>query len=355
MKMRLRTRKPLLWGHAGLSMLAFLAVLIPGILAMQRAESHPIPDPAVTRETASSELFPVQEEAKPFLISVYLTGSSQVEQVPLETYVRGVLAAEMPVEFEPEALKAQALAARTYIIRRLWEQDSSGMPEQAGQAQVTDSITHQAYLSQKQLASKWKGPAAEANMEKLNKAVQETAGQIITYENKPINATFFSTSNGYTENSEEYWGIYVPYLRSVASPWDVSESPKYKATQRMSQAEMLRKLQQGTAVPVVKSGSGTVSAITVLARTAGHRIKTIRAAGQLYSGKDFRERLGLNSSQFTWRLIGKEIEFTTYGYGHGVGMSQWGANGMARAGSTAEQIVRYYYSGVQIERVEPFL
>ncbi|WP_051250355.1 stage II sporulation protein D [Paenibacillus harenae] len=274
-------------------------------------------------------------------VRVYLTKDKRIERVPLETYVRGVIAAEMPIEFELEALKAQAIAARTYIIRRLRQGADAGMPV-AG-ADVTDTIDHQVYLSKTALADKWPEDDRKSHMSKLDEAVAQTKGRIITYEGEPIEAAFFSTSNGYTENSEDYWQQEIPYLRSVASPWDVELSPKYKETVKLSLNDFYRRLG-------VKKKGGAKPSIRITEKTEGGRIAEMVIAGTAFTGREAREKLGLASSQFTWSVKGDSITITTYGYGHGVGMSQWGANGMAHEGKTADEIIRYYYTGAKVEQ-----
>jgi stage II sporulation protein D len=283
------------------------------------------------------------EQSSP-AVPVFLSKEKKIQEVPIEAYVRGVIAAEMPIDFELEALKAQALAARTYIVRRMLDKDTSQVPVKG--AIVTDTVSHQAYLNEDELSKRWSGKEAAANMEKLNRAVAETKGQILLYEGKPIDAVFFSTSNGYTENSEDYWGKTIPYLRSVPSPWDVKLSPRYKNTVKVPYRTFLSQL----GLSGVISASGAVTGTKVTETTEGHRIGKIRIGGKQFTGKEVREKLGLNSSQFEWKLKGSEVEITTYGYGHGVGMSQWGANGMAKEGKKAEEIVRYYYTGIQIGR-----
>ncbi|MFB9326963.1 stage II sporulation protein D [Paenibacillus aurantiacus] len=273
-------------------------------------------------------------------VSVYLTEHKRIERLPIELYVRGVLAGEMPIDFELEALKAQAIAARTYIYRRLMSGDRSGTPDE--QADVTDTVQHQVYVPMADLLNRWKGQTKEDNLAKLNRAVEETKGLIITYAGEPIQAAFFSTSNGYTENAADYWTLDVPYLKSVASPWDKAISPRYKETVTMKIADLADKL------GVKKSA---ISHMRVLERTEGKRIATINVGGEKLSGREFREKLGLASSQFTWQLDGSEIHITTYGFGHGVGMSQWGANGMAQAGADAKRILLHYYSGTKVEQV----
>ncbi|NHN33838.1 stage II sporulation protein D [Paenibacillus sp. S3N08] len=283
----------------------------------------------------------VGPQPAPLYVPVYLSRQKKIESMPLEQYVRGVLAAEMPIEFELEALKAQAMAARTYIIRKEVEQDFSNVPVSG--AWVTDTIAHQAYTSEADLKARW-GERYASNSDKLNQAIAQTEGVILTYEQKPIQANFFSTSNGFTENSEDYWSAYIPYLRSVPSPWDIQLSPRYKDTVTFSTADLQSKLGISKAVPA----SGRGSLLQVVERSQGHRIKQIRIEGKLYSGREIREKLGLNSSQFQWSWKGDRLEVTTFGYGHGVGMSQWGAQGMALEGYKADQIVQYFYTGIEL-------
>lgn len=284
---------------------------------------------------------PVSKWSKLY-VGVYVTKDKRIERVPLEMYVRGVVAAEMPADFELEALKAQAIAARTYIIRRIELGDRSGMPEEAAHADVTDTQEHQVYVPLTGLVNIWPKNKRAANLSKLTEAVKETEGQLITYKGEPIQAVFFSTSNGYTENSEDYWQQEIPYLRSVASPWDEAISPRYKETVKLSLSTFYAKLgmKQGTDKP----------AINIVKRTEGNRIDTISIGGTTFTGREVREKLALASSQFTWKIKGSTISITTYGYGHGVGMSQWGANGMAEEGATAEKILAHYYSGTQIQQ-----
>jgi stage II sporulation protein D len=302
--------------------------------------------PQTTQETRQNQRSGGEslDVEKPLKVTVYLTDEKRVEEVPLEQYIRGVLAAEMPIEFELEALKAQAIAARTYIIKRYVEKDYSNVPV-AG-ALVTDSVSHQAYLTDEKIKRKWsKSPDREANLKKLEQAVEETKGLVITYSGQPILATFFSTSNGYTENSEDYWTLKLPYLRSVESPGEDKLSPKFKTTQTYSIDEVANKLEVD-ATPV----SGNLP-MRVIERSDGHRIMRIQVGDKILSGREVRERLGLASTQFTWRSIGDAIEFTIYGSGHGVGMSQWGAEEMAKEGKGAQEILTHYYKGVSIEKI----
>ncbi|MDF2836303.1 MAG: stage sporulation protein, partial [Paenibacillus sp.] len=275
-------------------------------------------------------------------VRVYLSDSGKVEKVPIETYVMGVLAGEMPIDFELEAMKAQAIAARTYIVRRL----ASGLNELASRgADVSDTVQHQVYISKKELAGRWAGEEKKANLEKLERAVRETRGLVVTYEGQPIEAAFFSTSNGFTENSEDYWTSALPYLRSVDSPWDKELSPRYEqqTTFKVSQFYSAMGLSG-------KAASAKKPSMKVADRTDGNRIKSLRINGKTFAGREVRERLGLASSEFSWKISKGSITFTTYGLGHGVGMSQWGANGLAKAGGSAADILLHYYTGTKVEQ-----
>ncbi|MEO3947233.1 stage II sporulation protein D [Gorillibacterium sp. CAU 1737] len=343
----------------GAALLAALGVVTAGALLHERGKSpattelrpaaaSPQPGsgkagqgaPAAAPADPGAPAAPLAEKLS-LVVPVYLSQAKTVERLPIEDYVLGVVAAEMPADFAPEALKAQALAARTYIVRRYLDEDFSGVPVKT--AWVTDTVQHQAYLTRAKLKKAW-GAAYEEKLARLRQAVEETAGKIITYKGKPINAVFFSVGNGYTENAEEYWSVSEPYLKSVSSPWD-KEAPGYEATVRFTGRQLLQKLGLSGKISIRQA----FAQMKVTERTEGKRVGTLKIGRTTFSGREVREKLGLRSSAFTWKVSGDEILVTTYGNGHGVGMSQWGANGMAAAGKTAEEIITYYYRGVQLE------
>ncbi|MRN54256.1 stage II sporulation protein D [Paenibacillus monticola] len=338
------------------------ALLLPlAVVPLRHGQPVPVAVPSATADPAQPGT--AAEEAAQPQVSVYLSQSGQIETLPLEEYVSGVIAAEMPADFELEALKAQAVAARTFIVRRLLAGDVSGVPVPG--ADVTDTISHQAYISAATLERKWPHGGKSAELAKLRRAVLETRGIIMTYKGQPITASFFASSGGYTENSEDYWNAAVPYLRSVESPWEKEITPNLAVTYTFSNSELLSKLGvANTAIPASKDIAHSVKAQSVsssglsmelLSLTTGHRIKEISIGGTVFTGREVREKLGLRSSQFTWKRKGNEIYITTYGNGHGVGMSQWGANGMAKEGSTATQILKHYYSGISFCQVSTLL
>nr|WP_263324208.1 stage II sporulation protein D [Neobacillus sp. Marseille-Q6967] len=272
-------------------------------------------------------------------VAVYRSSAGQIENIDLENYLVGVVAAEMPAEFNEEALKAQALTARTYIVKKLLSGDKIGVPEGA---QVTDTPVHQAYIDEAKMRENW-GMDFESKHAKILAAVRATSGQILTYNGEAIDASFFSTSNGYTENSEDYWSNELPYLRSVSSPWD-KESPKFKNQKVLTVAQF------ESSLGVKVGSSGEIGKI--VERTAGKRVAKVDFNGKVLTGKEIREKLDLKSSDFEWVRKGNNIVITTEGFGHGVGMSQYGANGMAAEGKSYEEIVKHYYQGVEIMSAE---
>ncbi|MBO8165418.1 MAG: stage II sporulation protein D [Brevibacillus sp.] len=317
-----------------LAALPVLLVLMPAALVYYLS---PPAAPVIPAESSSEGGAGTTEDLP---IHVYRTEKERVETVPLGLYIEGVVAAEMPAEFELEALKAQALAARTYIIRRLVSGRFDDIPEGA---HVLDTVKHQAYLDEEQRRQRW-GSDYEWKSSKIRQAVRETAGMILTYQGEPIDATFFSTSNGFTEDAHDYWNEPIPYLRSVASPWD-QESPRFEHRMVIPTDKLEEKL--GTRLDLQASTGG--SWYTVLERTAGNRVGRVRIGSKVFTGREVRERLGLPSSSFSMQLVSGNVVINTKGYGHGVGMSQWGANGMAKDGKRAEQIVKYFYQGVELQ------
>lgn len=278
----------------------------------------------------------IEPDPSSLSVSVMRMNSEQVENVPLETYVTHVLASEMPAEFEMEALKAQGLAARTYIVNHLLHQNGED------DADITDSTAHQVYKNEDELREQW-GTQYEEKMEKLQQAVESTKGEILTYNEKPITAAYFSTSNGFTENSEDYWDNEFPYLRSVQSPWD-KDSPSFLDQKVMNIREVEKALE------ITLPHNSTIS--IDLSRTKGNRVKQLNISDHSFTGREIREKLDLKSSDFTIEQNNDHFIFTTKGYGHGIGMSQYGANGMAKEGKTYQEIVNHYYKDIEISTVE---
>ncbi|SDI03839.1 stage II sporulation protein D [Alteribacillus persepolensis] len=317
-------------------LLICLFFLVPIVFVMLPEEKNPL-DSLTTGEKDVSKPLTKEEtssSADPISVSVFRSETEAVEEIGLEEYVAGVVASEMPAEFEMEALKAQALTARTYIARQLLSPTDIDLP---GDAVVTDTQMHQVYKSEEELREQW-GDDFQWKMNRIQEAVLATQGQVLTYEGEPITAAFFSTSNGYTENAEDYWENPVPYLQSVESPWDQA-SPKYTSDNVLQEADVERLL--GVSVAAGEEAR-------IISRTESGRVQEVELGGKTFSGREVREKLELPSSDFEIARRDNEFVFTTKGYGHGIGMSQYGAEGMAQEGMNYQDIVRHYYQGVNI-------
>lgn len=265
-------------------------------------------------------------------VTVKREATGEEERVELEDYVFSVVASEMPANFELEALKAQAVAARTYVIQQMY----------VGKGTIADTTSDQVYKNELELQKQWGNDYAEKR-DKIKQAVEATAGKIIMYHDEPITPTFFSMSNGYTENAEDYWGNPYPYLKSVESKWEES-LPNFTEQQTFTYAQLNEKLQTNinpNEIPHIK-----------IERTASNRVNQLYINDHSLSGREVREKLGLRSNDFTIVQNDAHFIFTTKGFGHGVGMSQYGANEMAKLGKTFEEILTYYYQQVEIETLE---
>ncbi len=280
-------------------------------------------------------------------IKVRIDPGGQVRLMALEDYVKGVVAAEMPAAFELEALKAQAIVARTLAVRRMRSFGGAGLEGDPAADVSTDPAKGQAWLPTDELRRRWGFFGFAENWAKIGRAVKETEGMIITYDGLPIDAQFHSTSAGPTENSEDVWSEKLPYLRGVPCDW-CRESPHYSSVARLTVDQVEARLPDVGPLAVA-TGTGKKQPIEVLERTAAGRVKTVRVGGKTMRGIDLRLALGLESANFTVSFAGDEVVFQVKGYGHGVGMCQYGANGMAKAGKTYSDIIKYYYTGVSIQ------
>lgn len=257
----------------------------------------------------------------------------EIIKVPFEDYIVGVLAGEMPVSFELEALKAQAVAARSYVMKKMQANIDK-------EYDVVDTVMNQVYLDDEHLQEVWKDDYTN-NINKIKQAVLETFNEYLEYDGKVVDAMFFSTSVGATENSEEVFTSKVPYLRSVESTWD-SISPVYEVNYTFSLEDFYNKLNL--------SYSETLN-IELLDTTSTGRVKKLKINGVTLEGNTVVSNLKLKSNHFTIKLDNNKIYITTKGYGHGVGMSQYGAQAMALEGYKYDEILKYYYQGVEIKKI----
>lgn len=255
-----------------------------------------------------------------------------VTKMLLEEYILGVVLREMPTDFHPEALKAQAVVARTYTVRRM---EKSG---RHSSAQVcADSSCCQGFRSADEYLN---AGGTKERLAVVEAAVNDTAGQILIYGGKPIDATYFSCSGGATEDAVAVWGSDVPYLRSTESPGE-EEAKHYTDTVQFSVSEIMQKLG-------IKLSSHRDFRIGTITYTAGGGVDTVQICDKKIRGTTVRKKLGLKSTAFVISAAGSTVTVTTKGFGHRVGMSQYGANAMAQKGSGYLQILQHYYQGVQM-------
>ena len=266
------------------------------------------------------------------IVRVYREDKNIIERVPIEQYVIGVLAGEIPITFDKEALKAQAVASRTYVMYHIQGSKDKDYD-------VVDTVANQVFKSEDDLKEKWQDKYTE-NMNKIKEAVLATSGEYLTYDGKVIESFFFSTSVGYTENSEDVFSQALPYLRSVESKWD-EISPVYTDSVEFTKLEFFSQLE----LAYMESLN-----IEVLEQTQTGRVKKIRINNKEFTGKEVCGKLKLRSTCFTIREENGMVKIDTKGFGHGVGMSQYGAQGMALEGYKYTDILKYYYQGVNIDK-----
>ncbi len=255
-----------------------------------------------------------------------------INEVPFEDYIKGVVAGEMPATFELEALKAQAVASRSYAMYQMTATKDK-------EYDVLNTTANQVYLTDQELKENWKEEYSE-KINKIKEAIAETSGEYLTYEGKVINAMFFSTSVGATENSEEVFVSALPYLRSVDSKWDEA-SPAYTDTYTFTLEEFYKKL---------NLQYNQTLTIEVTSKTSTGRTRTLKINGTEINGRDLATKLNLRSNYFDIVQNENNVTITTKGFGHGVGMSQYGANGMAKEGYKYDQILKHYYQNTEIKK-----
>ncbi len=270
-----------------------------------------------------------------------LVGEGQVEEMTMEEYLWRVVAAEMPASFEPQALRAQAVCARTYS---LWKMEAHAHQDQGADI-CADSGCCQAYIDPQKAAANW-GDNAQSYTEKIAQAVSDTAGQVMTYDGKPIQAVFFSSSTAATEDAQAVWGNGLPYLVSVSSP-EGEEVPNYYSTVTLTQEEVEKLVKE--AYPDADLSGDPAGWLSGMTLTASGRVGTMKVGGVELSGGAVRTLFSLRSACFQVTCQEGKFTFSVTGYGHGVGMSQYGANAMAAQGSSWEDILKHYYTGVEIE------
>ena len=269
------------------------------------------------------------------IIRVNRVEKTRIDYLKLEEYVVGVVAGEMPVSFEFEALKAQAVASRSYALKKINDNKNNSYD-------VVDTTSNQVYLDDDDLKNKWKDNYVKY-INKVRSAVNDTSMEYLEYNSEVANTMFFSTSNGYTEDSVVVFSEDIPYLRSVDSSWDegVSSNFNYEASFTLKDFYSKLGLDYQKKLEIV-----------VLERSSSNRIVSLKINGVLFNGRDVYNKLGIRSTDFNIVQDGENVIVGTKGYGHGVGMSQYGAYGMAKAGYNYKEILLHYYGGTKLKKIE---
>ena len=312
--------------------------------------------PKKVEETASTEIINSEKEEKKEPIKQYEykkygtinllhSETNEIEEMSIDEYLYGVVSSEMPVSYELEALKAQAVVARTYTIYQIIHNSNKH-----DNANICDNYgCCQAWISKQDRFARWEEQDTEKNWNKIIEAVDSTKGKIITYNGEPINAFFHSNSGGITESSLNIWGgIDYPYLKSVETAGEEGYN-QYNSQITLTEQELLEKIKSKYSDCVIDFSQ--TDCIKILEYTTSGRVKTIKLGNKEIAGTEARTILGLKSTNFTFSVEGDKITFSVTGYGHGVGMSQTGADALAKAGSNYETIIKHFYTDVEISEI----
>lgn len=263
-----------------------------------------------------------------------LKKDNSIETMDIEEYLVGVVASEMPVYFEEEALKAQAVASRTYALKQMENNKDRDYD-------VTDDTSYQVYQSNEDLKNKW-GSNYDEYYNKIKNIVEKTRGEYISYNDDFIYAFFFSTSNGYTEDNVNVFGSDLPYLKPVISDLDKEENENYEYSISINKEEFYSKL------GIEYSNKLYIDNIK---RTSSNRVLSLEVNGNMFKGREFQKLLSLRSNDFDVLEEDNSIIIKTRGFGHGVGLSQYGSNGLAKKNKTYIEILKYYYQGTEIKKL----
>lgn len=303
-----------------------LGIVIPSLLVAMlqdrvRNDQIPITDPATENETSADN----------GTIAV-LQDNNTIEMIPIEQYVLSVVLSEMPADFEPEALKAQAVVARTYALRR-----TNGKEKHGSAAVCTKSSCCQGFCPTESYLMKG---GNESSVRKVREAVLATEGLVLVFNGKLIDATYFSCSGGVTEDAEAVWGTEIPYLQSVESPGE-ERATHYVDTVRYSVKDFIDRVQ-------LKDDGKRKVKIGEIIRTVGGGVESLEINGVRFTGTQLRKQLKLRSTAFYISVLGDTVTITTKGFGHRVGMSQYGADAMALNGASFKEILAHYYQGTEL-------
>lgn len=315
-----------------------------GISAENNAEVSETAETSAEQSETTAIENTVEESKENNIFLVLDVSSGEIIQVSDRDYIIGAVCAEMPASFENEALKAQAVAAHTYAVRQRENEIKNPTPELNGAYISNDSSKYQAFFTQEQ-AKEYFGDNFDEYYSKISECVDSVENQILLYDDEPIVAAFHSMSSGKTESAENVFGNAVDYLVPVESSDDTS-APKYLTEYQFTSDEIAARLKE--AYPEIVLPDDKSQWISVKQRTASDTVTSVQAGDINISGWDFRNLLSLRSASFTIDYENGIFSVETHGYGHGVGMSQYGANAMAQKGCTYDEILKHYYQGAEL-------
>lgn len=317
--------------------LIFLIFMLPFIFLNRRTVTT-----SKEPDTQKEELQTIDYDySKYSTIKLLHQDTDKVEEVKLDEYIACVVSAEMPVSYDIEALKAQAIVARTYTIYKITTS------KKHDNADICDKSTCcQAWISKENRLKKWDADKANDNWNKIIQAVNDTVGKIITYENKLINAFFHANSGGKTQTPFYVWGgTGYPYLQVVETAGEENYK-QYSSEAKFTQEKFIEKVKKEHSD--FKIDFKEENCIEIKERDKSDRVLTVKIGNLNLSGVETRTLLGLRSANFTVEITENEVLFKVIGYGHGVGMSQTGADALAKQGKTCEEIIKHFYVGVKI-------
>ena len=339
--------KKILTYFCGFLMIFFV---LPVMFSTTKPGENLIETVATTEQTENQEQSQqtVQQEydyQKYKTIKLLHPSTGQVEELNIDEYLYGVVSSEMPASFEVEALKAQAVVARTYTIYQT--SHNEGKHENADMCD--DFNCCQAWISKDERIAKWEPEQAENYWNKIVEAVDSTKGKVVAYNGQAINAFFHANSGGKTESSLNIWGgVDYPYLKSVETAGEEGYT-QYASEVVLSHQELLSKIQ--ATYQDCQIDFSQQDCIRIIDYTTSGRVKTIKFGNKEIAGTEARTLLGLKSTNFTFTINNENVTFTVTGYGHGVGMSQTGADSLAKTGSNYESIIKHFYTDVEIIEV----
>ncbi len=321
----------------------FIVILLPSAIVAFGRGGASLPEPQEEEEGA-------ERENAGLTLRVFEADKDRVVEMDLEEYLMGVVMAEMPVEFALEALKAQAVAARTFTLQRSRRLGGEGCRKAPEAADICTDSTHcQDWIDPELGAGRWPAEKREEYLDKIRQAVQETAGEVLTFEGELIEAVYHSTCGGETEVPQAVWsGGPVAYLPSQPCPY-CAHSPHYRSQMEVAWEKLASSLELDLPIPAV---SGVQPTVKVVQETPGGRVGQLQVGEAVIPGKELRLKLGLPSTAFEWEADDRGLRLTLRGYGHGVGLCQYGADGAASQGKSYREILDFYYPGCSLVKID---